>query len=180
MILFWFLARNIQFHSFNLSNSNKLCNQTLVLDNKTPKMKTGNTKTQKTKTPLFLILSCWKVNGADVTEVVDRGRKLYSVIRCNLARCPSPLSESQINLDEAQKLTWKETKCLYGLIKLITSNNVSELLKMQLNLVEKPKCSHLGDLYGFISTHAVTTRKSITGGHIGKRRICVRLQLVWN
>ena len=30
---------------------------------------------------------------------------------------PSHLVKVKINLDEAQKLTWKETKCLYGLIK---------------------------------------------------------------
>ena len=44
--------------------------------------------------------------------------------------------------------------------------------------IEKPKCWHLGDPCGFISTQAVTTRKSIRGSHIGKPRICVRLQLV--
>ena len=38
----------------------------------------------------------------------------------------------KINFDEAQKLTWKEIKHLYGLIKIITLNNISELLKMQL------------------------------------------------
>ena len=38
----------------------------------------------------------------------------------------------KINFNEAQKLTWKEIKCLYGLITIITSNHISEILKMQL------------------------------------------------
>ena len=70
-----------------------------------------------------------------LTEVVDRGRKLYSVDgSCivnregiSLACYPSHLVKVKINFDEAQKLKWKEVKCLYGLIK----NNNLELLKMQ-------------------------------------------------
>ena len=54
---------------------------------------------------------------------------------------------------------------------------MSELLKMQLE--SRSRNVHIwGTRSGFISTHAVTTRKSIKGRHIGKPRICVRLQLV--
>ena len=42
------------------------------------------------------------------------------------------LVKVKINFDEAQKLMWKEIKCLYGFIKIITSNHISELLKKQL------------------------------------------------
>ena len=45
---------------------------------------------------------------------------------------PSLLVKIKINFDEAQKLTWIEIKFLNGLIKIITSNHISELLKMQL------------------------------------------------
>ena len=45
---------------------------------------------------------------------------------------PPHLVKVKINFDEAQKLTWKEIKFLNGLIKIITSNHISELLKMQL------------------------------------------------
>ena len=57
---------------------------------------------------------------------------LWTVNGSSLACYPSPLSESQLNFDEAQKLTWEEINCFYGLIKIITSNHNSELLKMQL------------------------------------------------
>ena len=39
---------------------------------------------------------------------------LWTVNGSSLACYPSPLSESQINFDKAQKLTWKEVKFLYG------------------------------------------------------------------
>ena len=61
-----------------------------------------------------------------LTEVVDRGRKLYFVDRsCIVDRkrkqsrmLPSTtLVKVKISFDESQKLTWKEIKCLYGLIK---------------------------------------------------------------
>ena len=45
---------------------------------------------------------------------------------------PPRLVKVNINFDEAQKLTWKEIKCLYDLIKIMTSNHIFELLKMQL------------------------------------------------
>ena len=45
---------------------------------------------------------------------------------------PPHLVKVKINFDEAKTLTWKETKCLYGVIKTITLNHMSELLKMQL------------------------------------------------
>ena len=76
-----------------------------------------------------------------LTEVVDRGRKLYFVDgSCIVDRerkqsrmLPSAtLVKVKISFDESQKLTWKEIKCLYGLIKIITSNYISEVLKMQL------------------------------------------------
>ena len=89
------------------------------------------------------------------------------------------LVKVKINFDEAQKLMWKEIKCLYGFIKIITSNHISELLKMQLE--SRSQNAHtLGTLSRFISTHAVTMQKSIRGSHIGKLRICVCLQLVYS
>ena len=88
----------------------------------------------------FLVHSYWEqwmryMVEQMLTEVVDRGRKLYSVDgSCivnregiSLACYPSHLVKVKINFDEAQKLKWKEVKCLYGLIK----NNNLELLKMQ-------------------------------------------------
>ena len=45
---------------------------------------------------------------------------------------PPHLLKVKINFDVAQKLSWKEIKCFYGLIRIITSNDTSELLKMQL------------------------------------------------
>ena len=61
----------------------------------------------------------------------------------------------------------------------MTSNNISELLKMQLE--SRSRNVHTQRTRsGFISTHVVTTRKSIRGGHNGKPHICVRLQLVEN
>ena len=83
----------------------------------------------------------------------------------------------KLNFDEAQKPTWKEINCLYGLIKIITSNYISELLKMQLE--SRSRNVHTkGTRSGFISTHAVITQKSIKGSHIGKPRICARLWLL--
>ena len=95
---------------------------------------------------LFLAHSCWKQwmryrSGADVDgscrpwkEVVFRGRKLYyGPWREAVSHATPPhLMKVKINFDEAQKLTWKEIKCLYGLKIIITSNPISELLKMQL------------------------------------------------
>ena len=66
----------------------------------------------------------------------------------------------KINFDEAQKLTWKELKCLYGLIKIITPNHISELLKMQLESRSRNVYTK-GTRSGFFSTHAVTTQWSI-------------------
>ena len=57
---------------------------------------------------------------------------LWTVNGSSLARYPSHLVKVKINFDEAQKHTWKEIKCLYALIKIITSNPISELLKIQL------------------------------------------------
>ena len=45
---------------------------------------------------------------------------------------PPHLVKVKINFDEAQKLTWKEITCFYGLKTIITWNHISELLKMQL------------------------------------------------
>ena len=95
----------------------------------------------------ILAHSCWKQwmryrGGADVdgscrpwTEVVFRKRRLH----CGpwtevVSQATHPrLVKVKINFDEAQKFTWKEKTCLYGLIKKITSNHICELLKMQLN-----------------------------------------------
>ena len=58
---------------------------------------------------------------------------LVTVFPFHPSHCTPPYSvKVKINFDEAQKLTWKEIKHLYGLIKIITLNNISELLKMQL------------------------------------------------
>ena len=86
---------------------------------------------------------------------------------------PPHLVKVEINFDEAQKLKWKEVKCLYGLIK----NNNHELLKMQFE--SRGRNVHTwGTRSGFISTHAVTTPKSIGGSNMGKLHVCVRLQLI--
>ena len=109
-------------------------------------------------TDTFLAHSCWKhwmkyCGEADVdgscrpwTEVVFRRRKLHcgSWTEAVSHATPLYLEKVKINFDEAQKLTWKEIKCLYGLIKIITSN-----LDREAEM--------------FISTHAVTTQKSIRG-----------------
>ena len=61
------------------------------------------------------------------------------------------------------------------LLKIIISNHISELLKMQLE--SRSRNVHTkGIRSGFISTHAVTTQKGIRV----KPRICVRLELVYN
>ena len=133
----------------------------------------------------FFVHSCWKQwmryrGGADVdgscrpwTEVVFRGRKLHCGPWTEVVSHTTPphLVKVKINFDEAQKLTWKEIKCLYGFITIITSKNISELLKMQLE--SRSRNVHTwGTRSGFISTQAVTTRKSIRGSLIGKPRIC--------
>ena len=46
---------------------------------------------------------------------------LWIVKRSSLVSYPSPLSKIQ-NFDEAQKLSWKDIKCLYGLKKLLFPN----------------------------------------------------------
>ena len=72
---------------------------------------------------------------------------------------PPHLVKVGINFDEAQKLTRKEIKCLYCLIKRITSNHISELLKMQLE--SRSRNVHTwGTRSGFISAHAVITGKA--------------------
>ena len=76
--------------------------------------------------PLWTQVALWIVNRSQVSHAT-----------------PPHLVKVKINFDEAQKLKWKEIKCLYGLIK-ITTNHISELQKIQLEF-EKPKCSHLGD-----------------------------------
>ena len=45
---------------------------------------------------------------------------------------PPHLVKVKINFDETQKLTWKEIKYVYGSKTMITSNHISEFLKMQL------------------------------------------------
>ena len=69
-----------------------------------------------------------------LTEVVACGWTLHCGPQMDVvshATFPH-LVKVKINFDEAQKLMWKEIKCLYGFIKIITSNHISELLKMQL------------------------------------------------
>ena len=69
-----------------------------------------------------------------LTEVVDRGRKLHCGPWTEVVSHATPphLVKVKINFDEAQKLTWKEITCFYGLKTIITWNHLSELLKMQL------------------------------------------------
>ena len=68
------------------------------------------------------------------TEVVFRGRKLHCGPWTEVVSHATPphLVKVKINFDEAQKLTWKEIKCFYGLKTITTPNHISELLKMQL------------------------------------------------
>ena len=79
----------------------------------------------------ILAHSCWKQwmryrGGADVdgscrpwTEVVFRKRKLHCGPWTEVgSQATHPLLvKVKINFDEAQKFTWKEITCLYGLIK---------------------------------------------------------------
>ena len=53
---------------------------------------------------------------------------------CRPWTTPPRLVKVKINFDEAQKLTWKERKMFVWLkvTTVITSNHISELLKMQL------------------------------------------------
>ena len=69
-----------------------------------------------------------------LTEFVDRGRKLYCGPWTEVVSHATPphLVKVKINFDEAQKLTWKEIKCFYGLKTITTPNHITELLKMQL------------------------------------------------
>ena len=62
------------------------------------------------------------------TEVVFRRRKLHCGLWTEVVSYASPphLVKVKFNFDEAQKLMFKEIKCLYGLIKIITSYNISE------------------------------------------------------
>ena len=66
--------------------------------------------------------------GADV----DGSCRLWTEVVLWTVNGSSHLVKVKINFVEAQKLTWKQVKCLYGLIKIITSNHIPELLKMQL------------------------------------------------
>ena len=68
------------------------------------------------------------------TEVVFRGRKLHCGPWTEVVSHATPphLVKVKINFDEAQKLTWKEIKCFYGLKTITTPNHITELLKMQL------------------------------------------------
>ena len=61
-------------------------------------------------------------------EVVARGWKLHCEPWMEVVSHATPphLVKVKINFDEAQKLTWKEIKCLYGLIKIITLNHISK------------------------------------------------------
>ena len=68
-----------------------------------------------------------------LTEVVDRGRKLNSEDGSCSVDCERKYSRMlvKINFDEVQKLTWEEITFLYSLIKIITSNHISELLNRE-------------------------------------------------
>ena len=65
------------------------------------------------------------------TEVVFHQRKLYCGPLTEVVSYATPphFVKIKINFHEAQKLTWKEIKCLYGLIKIITPNHICELLR---------------------------------------------------
>ena len=73
---------------------------------------------------------CGDVDGScrPWTEVVFRRRKLHCGPWTEVVSYATPphLVKVKISFDEAQKLTWKEIKCLYGLIKIITSNYIRE------------------------------------------------------
>ena len=99
------------------------------------------------------------LGGADVDGRMEVA--LQTANGSSLVCYPSALSKSKKNnFDEAQKLTWREIRCLHGLKTMITSNHISELLKMQIE--SKSQNVHTqGTLSGFISKHAVTTQKSI-------------------
>ena len=63
-----------------------------------------------------------------LTEVVERGRKLHRGPQTEVvkyATTPHPV-KVKINFDEAQKLTWKEVKCLYHVIK---NNNLKSCFR---------------------------------------------------
>ena len=75
---------------------------------------------------------CWR-SCRPWAEVVFRRLKLHCGPRTEVvSHATPPLLKVKINFDVAQKLSWKEIKFFYGLIRIITSNDTSELLKMQL------------------------------------------------
>ena len=112
---------------------------------------------------LFLAHSCWKqwvrycseadVDGSCIswTEVVFRGRKLYSVggscipwteVVDHLVK----IQKVKMNFDEAQKLTWKEMKFVW-FNKNNNLKSLPELLKMQVesrsrNVHFNTRCDH--------------------------------------
>ena len=68
--------------------------------------------------------------------------------------------------------------CLYGLMKIITSNHICKILKMHLE--SKSQNVHTyGTHSGFISTCTVTTTKSIIGSHIGKKSLLHHCAFPW-
>ena len=92
-------------------------------------------------------VSWWKLLCGPWTEVVSHVTPPYLV-------------KVKINFAKAQKLTWKEIKSLYGLKTIITSNHISELLKMQLE--SKSRNVHkYGTRSGFISKHAHLRSSSV-------------------
>ena len=62
----------------------------------------------------------WKLHCRPRTEVVS------------YATPPHSVKVKKNNFDEAQKLTWREIRCLHGLKTMITSNHISEFLKIQI------------------------------------------------
>ena len=106
-----------------------------------------------------------------LTEVVDRGRKLHCGPWTEVVSHTTPphLVKVKIIFDEAQKLMWKEMKWFYGLIKIIPSNHISELLKMQLE--SRSRNVHT-------STHAVTTQKGLEAAiQLSRCKVIIALSL---
>ena len=114
-----------------------------------------------------------------LTEGVDHGGKLHYGLSTEVVSYATTLLfvKVKITFNESQKHFKKEINCLYGLIKIVTSNHISKLLEMQLEFRSR-NVHTSGTRGGFILIHAVTMQKSTRGSHIGKPHICVCLQLV--
>ena len=76
-------------------------------------------------------------------DYLEMLKRVLQALVCHVLHCgpsaeivshatPPHSVKVKMNFNEAQNLTWKEIKCLYSLLTIITSNDISELLKMQL------------------------------------------------